>query len=92
MANNLQTNPIFVDTAATVWDRSKCKIDHFSWSNYNAATDRVTITDLDGVQVWDAVGNADLSPIESPHKIGWVNGLIVTLIQSGALKIYHASY
>lgn len=92
MANSLGTNPIFLDTFAalplTVWDRGRVKIDHIVWAGYTAATDRVTLTNLDGVQIWDTIGNTDESAIDSGHEIGWVNGIKVTAITDGELMIY----
>lgn len=88
MANVLTANPWVVDTAsATAVFSSEIKVRHMEFVAYAAATDKVIVTDKNGILVWQGDGNADLES-ERSGNIGWVNGLIVSTLTSGKLLVY----
>jgi hypothetical protein len=64
-----------------------CKVIQFEFQGYGAGTDEVTITDRNGVILWDTQGETDLSN-ERSGRVGWTNGLIVTQLTAGRLLIY----
>jgi len=63
------------------------KVVQFEFQGYGAGTDSVTVTDRNGVIVWQTTGESDLSN-ERSGRVGWCNGLIVTQLTSGRLIIY----
>lgn len=85
MANNISGNPIFIDTAATLFAQ-RFKLDAGTW-NGAAATNTLTLTDNTGRILFKAVFPTSLDPVQIP-KIGWVNGLICTVIGGGNVTIY----
>ncbi len=95
MANQSAFNPIYIDTAPFAWQPNSkglptiipLKIETIVWSGQAAAGDVATVLDAYGHEVWNAEAyNTDFQQ-ESP-KIGWINGLQVTRLDSGHLQIY----
>lgn len=88
MANVLTANPWVVDAAsATPIFKTYAKIRHIEFEGYAAATDNVTVTDQNGVVIWIGHGNAALES-ERSGNIGWVNGIVITVLTSGKVTIY----
>jgi hypothetical protein len=85
MANNITGNPVFIDTVATLFTQ-RFKFDGGTW-NSAAAAATLTLTDNTGRIVFRAIFPTDLNPVQIP-KMGWVNGLICTVLSSGNVVIY----
>lgn len=85
MANNITGNPLYIDTAATLF-KQRFKLDAGTWNNA-AATNTLILTDFTGRIIFSATFPTDLQPVQLP-KIGWVNGLICTIIGGGNVTIY----
>jgi hypothetical protein len=85
MANNITGNPWFINAVGTLITQ-RFKLDGGIW-NSAAAGARLQLTDLSGRIILDALFPTDLQPVVVP-KIGWVNGVIVTIIGSGNVTIY----
>jgi len=89
MANNLAENPITIDTAsANVIINWNICVHHMEFVNYAAQTDNVVVQNMNGHNVWDAIGDTTLSPISQGSQVGWIHGLKVPTLTSGLLKIY----
>lgn len=90
MANNIGGRIWDLDTPApgVVIYQPAIHIDHVAFVDYNAETDTVLITDRNGRRVWSANGRLDLAPVEDNLKIGWVDGLILSVLDSGRLLVY----
>lgn len=87
MSNQLAAKPWVVDTAsATAITTQYLKICEIEWVGYDAASHTVVVTDKNGNEVWRALGNSDKTPVIS-RVIGWVEGLIVSTLDSGKLLI-----
>ena len=90
MANDLTANPWIFDTVgeATGYKGGNVKVRHFEYSDYTAETDGVVVVDRNGRVVWTNNGASDLQEVRSGN-IGWVkNGLYVSTLSSGKLKVY----
>ncbi|HEY1646277.1 MAG TPA: hypothetical protein VGF75_08040 [Candidatus Saccharimonadales bacterium] len=85
MANNITGNPVYIDTAGTLF-KQRFKFDGGIWNNA-AAADTLVLMDTAGRVVLSATFPTDLQPVEIP-KMGWVNGLICTTISGGNVTIY----
>lgn len=97
MSNNLTTRPWVIDTPSdSVLFDGQIKVSHMVLTGYAAATDGVEVQDSNGGLVWLALGNPDLTPIDSGKSITWINGLKVpttktdgnTNLPAGKLIIY----
>ena len=88
MANDLTTNPFVLATAgATVLWPTKLKVSHFEFVNYTAQSSAAIIQGTDGKIKWSATGDSGLEPVSS-HKIGWINGLVLSTLDAGKLLVY----
>lgn len=91
MANQLATNPLFLDTpGAAILIPRRIKINNIEFLGYAVATDEIHLTDENGNNVWDSVGSTNFNVQRSGH-VGWVNGLIfasLTLGSTGYVKVY----
>jgi hypothetical protein len=95
MANQASWNPLYIDTVPFVWQPNSqgnpnvcpLKIESIVWSGQAAAGDVVTVLDAYGHEIWNAEAyNTDFQ--QESSKIGWVNGLQVTRLDSGHLQFY----
>lgn len=76
------------DTLPLTLVSRRCKVATMQFQKY-ASGNVVTVTDLNGKLVWDVLGEADLEPVMSPSRMGWINGLIVTaLTGTGELLVF----
>jgi len=87
MANVITGRQWKIDTAGTIWV-GNAKIEQIEFTNYAADTDVFVVTDIAGRIVWEGNGAADLSPVRS-GKIGWVDGLKVTTLTTGAILLVY---
>lgn len=97
MANQLAALPWIVDTPSDVALASfSMKINHITYVGYADASSSVEVQDKNGHMVALLQGNAEHSPVNAEHEIGWINGLKVPTsktdlnpnLQSGKLIIY----
>ena len=96
MANQTAFNPVYVDTAPYVWQPNAAglptliplKITKIVWTKQVSTGDHATLKDAYGNLIWDA--EAYQANFEQETQPGWVNGLQVTRLDSGALQIYLA--
>lgn len=83
----MSANPWKIDTAgAGVIYAFPIKIENIIWADY-AASATLTVTDLNGKQIVKATAPAAVGQSWSFGKIGWVRGLIVSVLSSGELTI-----
>jgi hypothetical protein len=90
VANDITGNPWTLDTpsAGTLVWAGNIRVEHFEFTGYALNTDNVTVKDRAGRVVWSATGMADLSPVIST-KVGWTfDGLYLTTLTSGKLRVY----
>jgi len=88
MANSLGTNPWLLDTAsATPVATNAMKIAHFEFVSYAANTDNAVLKNAYGKIVWEAHAASDLEEVRS-YKVGWIDGLALTTITSGAILVF----
>lgn len=85
MANSITGNPIYIDTAGTLF-KQRFKFDGGTW-NDAAAGAVLTLVDSVGRIVFNAIFPTDLQPVAIP-KMNWLNGLICTVIGSGNVTIF----
>lgn len=85
MANSITGNPWKIDSTGTLLSQ-RFKFDGGIWTG-TAAAQVFTLTDLSGRIVFTTVYPTDLQPVQIP-KMGWVNGLICTVIGGGTALIY----
>jgi hypothetical protein len=87
MANNVTGNPVYIDSTGTIFSQ-RFKFESGTWDSATAGG-QLQMTDISGRIVYDGLCYATNYPMPIP-KIGWVNGLIVTVIGSGKVMIYVA--
>lgn len=87
MANDLSANPWVIDTAsaAILWP-SYIRLHQIAWTEQAAPGDRVLITDRNGKVVADV--RAELANKTVTFADGWINGLKITVLDSGKIYIY----
>ena len=87
MANQLASNPMTLDTPGVIF-RKHMKINNIEFVNYTASTDSVVLQDINGNNLWDALGSTTNNVQRSGH-LGWVNGMqLITLTGPGVVKVY----
>lgn len=103
MANDITSNPWTLDTPDGVLlgadpvtglgGMTRVKVEHFEFIDYVADGDTCRLVDRNGKVVWEGNGADDLKPVES-HRIGWVNGLALTVLDNAAagskVRVYMA--
>lgn len=89
MANRISGRPWTLDTATPGVPvlNSWIKIVNIVWSGYGASVQSVSLTDVNGANVFSATNRSDQSDVVS-LKIGWVHGLIPAVISSGLVTVY----
>lgn len=85
MANDISGNPWAITATGTLLSQ-RFKFDGGIWTG-SAAAQVFTLTDLSGRVVFTTVYPTNLEPVSIP-KMGWVNGLICTVIGGGTALIY----
>ena len=89
MANNFAYSPWVLDTASgTVAYDGRFRLEAISWEGNGAAADEVEIQDVRGINIFNAVGNANLSPVQLSLDGVWVNKLYLTKLTSGQVKVW----
>ena len=87
-SNDISTNPMILQVAsATVLWPTKLKVSHFEFSNYSAQSSAAIIQGADGKVKWSATGDSGLEPVSS-HKVGWINGLVLSTLDDGQVAVY----
>jgi hypothetical protein len=93
MANDLSGRQWHLDTptaygnvGALLWP-GNIVVEHFEWSNYNAASQQAIVKDRNGKIVWSATSAADFEEVRSA-KVGWVNGLVLDTLTAGIVTVY----
>ena len=90
MANDFTTNPWILDTAglANGYEGGNVFVDHMEMTGYTQDTDTCLVVNLNGREVWAGNGASDLEEVRS-GKIGVVNnGLYLSQISSGKVRVY----
>lgn len=89
MANSMKDNPWTLDAAgATVLFSTYAKVKHFEWAGF-AINQTVLISDQNGKEVWKAVSPGAISEsLVRSGPIGWINGLVLTTLGGGTIKVY----
>lgn len=88
MANRIAQNPMYIDTPGTTPIVSTgYKIKHIEFVGYAGYSDHAIVTNLNGVTVAELTAASDLQEVRTAT-IGWVDGIVVPTLTSGALLIY----
>ena len=84
MANNISSNPWYVNVTPFSYTLSYVYVKDIIWSSYSSGT--LTITDRNGNIIVSSTVTA-AGPAIRFGPFGWVNGLIVTSVSSGNVSI-----
>ena len=84
MPNDLTANPWFVDTPATIWP-GRVYIKDLIWNKPTVGATLI-VTDINGNTVLNTVANTDAMFYFG--NMGWITGLVVVTMSSGALSIF----
>lgn len=93
MANDVTKSPYIIDTAGTI-TTTKLRIGHIRWVAPATDEDECIIQDINEREVWKSVvdlgGSGSITGFlvdDSPIDM-WIDGLIISVIESGTLYIY----
>lgn len=86
MANDITSRPWNIDTVGTVYTH-RTYIHELVWSEQVAAGDHLTITDINGKILVDTRADSP-NDYQRFGKLGWVNGIVLTVLDSGTLLLY----
>jgi hypothetical protein len=75
------------DAGTTAVFTHMVKVEHIEFVGYTVDTDTCTVLDGADRKVWVGNGKSDLSA-ERSGKIGWVDGIKVTVCSAGEVRIY----
>jgi hypothetical protein len=91
VANNIVSNPWILDTVtAAVLLPMNMKVHHFEFVGYATNTDTCQVQDGHGNVVWQGNAAADLEEVRSGN-VGWIhNGLRLSQISSGQVRVFLA--
>ena len=89
MTNQLASRPWILDTeSAVAVSTNPLKIEHFEWIGYTDGTHKCELKDNLGNSIWAEDGDSDLRTLRS-GKIGWIQGLALTTLDSGKVYVYY---
>jgi formylmethanofuran dehydrogenase subunit D len=86
MANDISSNPWYVDTAGTIYT-NKTKLKTILWNEAASVGDQLLVKDTNG----KIIVNTRCNQVNYPQPIvvdGWFNGIVVTTLTSGTLMFY----
>lgn len=86
MANVLTGRQLFADTVGTLF-QTPVKINSIVFSDGSVAGDQAVLQDINSRPVWNGVMGNTLEA-DSTGKIGWVQGLKLTRLDSGNVIVY----
>lgn len=88
MANNLTQNPMYIDTPSAVpIILTAYKLKHIEFVGYANYSDKAIVTNLLGHTLAELTSAADLQEVRTGN-IGWVDGIVVPTLTSGAVLIF----
>lgn len=86
MANVLTGRQLFGDTVGVLW-QTQVKVNSIVFSDGTVSGHQCNITDRLGRPVWEGIIGSDLEA-DTSARIGWVEGLTLSRIDSGNVIIY----
>lgn len=87
MANQLDVNPWVLDTVMATPYRAYVYIGNIFWTDAAALGHQVILLDQNGKTIFDSIASSPDFFQGSGGKLGWVNGIQLTKIDSGKLTI-----
>jgi hypothetical protein len=89
MANDISSNPWYLDTASTTVPvyLYRIKMGPVIWADYTTSGDELLITDVNGKVLIKAIIGAELADQWAFPALGWVNGLILNTMTHGQVTI-----
>lgn len=88
MANDISSNPWFIDTAGVLY-KDKVKIKRLVWTQQATAGDSLVLKDINGQIIIQSKAYQPNFNQEFAYD-GWFNGLDLTTLTSGVLLVYLA--
>jgi hypothetical protein len=86
MTNVLTGRQLYADTIGVLW-QTQVKINSIVYSDGTVAGHQAVLVDRLGRPVWNGIMSTDLDP-DTSTKIGWVEGLTLSRIDSGNVIVY----
>lgn len=86
MANNLGTNPMYIDTVMATPYTANLRISNIIWSDQANAGDALTIVDRNGNLLLNTKAQA-ANYQQALGGLGWVQGFKVSVLASGNITI-----
>ena len=86
MANVITGRQLSATAPGTLF-QTQVKVNSIEFSDGTVAGHQCNLTDRQGRPVWNGIMSASLEADSSP-KLGWIDGLILTRIDSGIVIVY----